>query len=113
MTVLDFSPTQKPAPQTRFEELFRLWPRKEKKPLAHAKYDAILQGLRTRTLDKDSGQYVELELAATEDEIIQGCKAYLDTQRKTGSGQYGYKDDAKYIPYLCQFLNQGRWIDHL
>lgn len=98
---------------TRFEEVWRVWPVKAKKVLAEARYQAIVNGLKTRTLDKDSGQFVEIAVEATEDEIIQGCLAYLKSQKKTGSGAFGYKDDGKYIPYLSTFLNQGRFMDHL
>jgi hypothetical protein len=55
-----------PAPvaePSRFEELWKLWPNKAKKPLARAKYDAIVKGgFKTRTLDKDSGLFMEIEL---------------------------------------------------
>ncbi len=105
-----FPAPQKPV-QTQFEALWQLWPRRERKALAMAKYDAILRGMRTKTHDKDSGTFVEIDLAATEDEIIAGAEAYLLTQKATGSGSYGYKDGGKFIPYLCYWLNQGRWMD--
>lgn len=102
------------AEPSRFEELWRIWPRREKKPMAQAKYEAIVaKGLRTRTLDKDSGQFVDLDLAASADRIIEGAKAYLKSQKKTGSGEFGYKDDGKFIPYLSTWLNGGRWEDWL
>ncbi len=97
---------------TRFEEVWKLWPVKAKKPLAKAKYDAIVRGgFKTRTLDKDSGMYVDIEVEAGEEEIVAGIKAYLDSQidRKT----FRMKDDGKYVPHLATFLNQGRFLDHL
>lgn len=101
-----------PAPAGDFEAIWRIWPNKAKKVLAKAKYEAILRGgFRTRTLDKDSGQYVEIELDASPDDILAGVKAYLQSQRATGSGQFGYKDDGRFIPHLATFLNQGRWED--
>lgn len=100
-----------PLVESRFNELWSMWPQKAKKPLARAKYEAILKGLRTRTLDKDSGQFVELDLQASESEIIEGAKKYLLTQKNTASGSYGYRDGGKYIPYLSTFLNGGRWED--
>lgn len=109
-------PTQE-APQeavgARFEELWKLWPNKAKKPLARAKYRLILQGGQTRTLDKDSNEYVTIELEGTEDQIIEGCRKYLETQKATGSGAFGYKDGGKWIPHLATFLNQGRHEDFL
>lgn len=97
---------------SRFEEIWAAWPNKSKKPLARAKYEAILKGgYDTRTLDKDSGQYIPIQLSATEDMILAGVKKYLDTQldRKT----YRWKDEGKYIPHLATWLNQGRWEDVL
>jgi hypothetical protein len=99
-----------PAPAGDFEAIWKLWPNKAKKVLAKAKYDAILKGgFKTRTLDKDSGQYVEIELAASPDEILAGVKAYVTAQvdRRT----FKLKDDGKFIPHLATFLNQGRWED--
>lgn len=93
-----------------FEAVWKLWPNKAKKIIAKAKYDAILRGgFRTRTLDKDSGQYVDIELAATPDDILAGVRAYIDAQidRRT----YKLRDDGRFIPHLATFLNQGRWED--
>jgi len=97
-----------------FEALWKIWPRREKKVLAKAKYEAILRGrFSTRTLDKDSGQYVGIELDGTADQIMAGAKAYLESQKAKGSGAYGYVDGGKWIPHLATFLNQGRWEDWL
>lgn len=97
---------------SRFEEIWKLWPNKAKKVIAKAKYDAILRGgFKTRTLDKDSGQYVDIELEATADAILAGVKAYVSAQIDTRT--YRLKDDGKFIPHLATFLNQGRWEDWL
>jgi hypothetical protein len=102
-----------PAPSL-FEEVWKMWPNKSKKVLAKAKYDAILRGrFRTKTLDKDSGQYVDIELAADHERIVAGVAAYLKTQKATGSGAFGYIDGGKWIPHLATFLNQGRYEDWL
>jgi hypothetical protein len=104
-------PTSTPS-QNRFEEVWKIWPNKAKKPLAKARYEAILRGpFKTRTMDKDSGQFVEIEVTGTEDEMVAGIKAYLAAQvdKKT----YRMKDDGKYIPHLSTFLNQGRFADLL
>lgn len=95
-----------------FEAVWKIWPNKAKKVLAKAKYDAILKGgFRTRTLDKDSGQYVDIELAATPDSILLGAKAYIDSQFDRST--YRFKDDGKFIPHLATWLNGGRWEDWL
>lgn len=39
------------APVGDFEALWKIWPRREKKMLAKAKYEAILKGCRSRTFD--------------------------------------------------------------
>lgn len=65
------------------------------------------------SVEKDSGQYVELELQATADRILKGAKAYLESQKAKGSGAFGYVDGGKWIPHLSTFLNGGRWEDWL
>lgn len=101
---------QKEALDKAFEEVWKNYGNKAKKPLAKAKFLAIVKGgFKTRTLDKDSGSYVDIELEATADEILQGVKRYMVSQidRKT----YTIKDGGKFIPHLSTFLNQGRWMD--
>lgn len=93
-----------------FEEFWKVYPRKVGKPLAKAKWDAITgQGLKTRTLDKDSGTYVEIELCATPDEILAGAKIFREQQFVPGS--YKLKDDGKFIPHPSTWLNRGQWMD--
>lgn len=106
MTVLPFP---KPEPNTSFEALWKFWPNKSKKPLARAKYEQILQGMHTRTLDKDSGTYVEIELQATEAEIMAGAKAFISNQ--IDKNTYRLRDDGRFIPHLATWLNGGRWMD--
>lgn len=104
-----------PAPvvePSRFEELWKVWPKKDGKAIARAKFEAIVKGgFRSKTLDKSSGQFMELELSAATDQIITGAKAYLQSQKKTGSGNYGYKDDGKFIPHLATWLGRAGWED--
>ncbi len=109
MTVTPLFPSPNEASQSRFEECWKAWPNKAKKPLARARYEAVLKGLKTRTLDRDSGQFVELDLKATEDEILAGIKAYLKSQIDPKT--YRFKDDGKYIPMLSVWINGGRWED--
>jgi hypothetical protein len=113
--VLHLFPEPAPvAEPSRFEEIWRIWPNRAKKVVAKAKYDAIIRGgFQTRTLDRDSNSYVEIELAGDHDRILAGVKAYLQSQKASGSGAYGYIDGGKWIPHLATFLNQGRWEDWL
>ena len=98
--------------QDRFEEFWRAYPKRVGKPIAKAKFDAITSaGLKTRTLDKDSGTFVEIELRATPQELIEGAKRYYERNRLAGTGRFGFKDDGKYLLHPATFLNQGRWLD--
>lgn len=99
------------AKQSRFDELWKTWPNKQKKPLARAKYEAIIRDgtLKTRTFEKDSNSYVEIEISGTEDEIIAGAEAYMSTQIDRNT--YKLKDGGRFIPMLSSWLNQGRWTD--
>ena len=93
-----------------FDCFWREYPKKVGKPLAKAKFDAITgPGLKTRTLDRDSGTYVEIELHATADELIAGAKRYYDAQIDRNT--YGLKDGGKFTLHPSSFLNQGRWMD--
>lgn len=111
--VLRLFPTPKPAADAElaFEEVWKLWPNKAKKPLARAKFLAICKGCITRTLDRDSGQYMEIELSSTHDEILAGIKAYLNSQ--VDKTTYKLKDNGRFIPHLSTFLNGGRYEDFL
>lgn len=107
MTVTALFPQQ--AQDTRFLELWTRWPkdRRTKKPATRAKYEAVLHGVQTRTLDRDSGLYIDIYLKATEEEILAGAKDYLSAQIDPNT--YKLKDGGKYIPELCTWLNRGMW----
>lgn len=100
------------APQGDFEALWKVWRRKDGKAVARVKYLEIIRGgYRTRTLDKSSGMFVEMELAANPEQILAGAKAYMDSQldKKT----FRLKDDGKFIPWLQTWLGRGGWEDWL
>lgn len=98
------------AEPSRFEEVWKHWPRKDGKAVARSKFDAIVAGgFQSRTLDKSSGQYLELELSATAEQIIDGVKAYVDSQ--IDKRTYRFKDDGRFIPHLATWLGAGRWMD--
>lgn len=105
---------RQPEPQVdlneAFEAFWKAYPRRVGKPLAKAKFAQIVNGgLKTRTLDKDSGQYVEIELTATPDELIAGAKRYYDTQLDRNT--FSLKDGGKFTCHPATWLNQGRWLD--
>lgn len=104
---------QAPEPNS-FDELWLHFPpfRRDKKALCRARWDAITgDGLQTRTLDKDSGQYVEIFLKATPEEIIAAAKHYDVRMRGTGTERFTYKDGGKFCVSLAVWLNQGRFLD--
>jgi len=99
-----------PDASDRFDEFWKEFPKKVGKPLAKAKWDQITNGgMTTRTLDKDSGNYVTLKLQATAEEIISAAKRYDDKQRDKNT--YKLKDDGRYTCNPATWLNQGRWMD--
>lgn len=104
---------EEPAPVavSRFDEVWKLWPRKDGKAVARAKYEAIVRGgFRTKTLDKSSGMFLDMELGATADEIIAGAKAYVQSQIDRNT--YRLKDDGKFIPHLATWLGRAGWEDY-
>lgn len=108
--VRNLFPTDTEAAQDRFDEFWKHFPKRVGKPLARAKWNAITgPGLKTKTLDRDSGGYVEIELQATPEELIEGAKRYRSTQidRQT----YDLKDGGKFTCHPSTWLNQGRWMD--
>ena len=99
-----------PAPVT-FEDFWQNCPKRCDKALARLKWDAITgpNGLHTRMLDRDSGQYVEIELRATPEEILAGMKKYRDTQIDRNT--WKLKDGGKFTCHPATWLNRGRWMD--
>ncbi len=105
-----FSIAQPATAAASFDEFWRMYPRRVGKPLARAKWEAITNGgLQTRTLDKDSGQFVEIELQATPEELIAGAKRYRDAQIDRTT--FKLKDGGRFICHPATWLNQGRWED--
>lgn len=111
--VMPLFPEQpRPKAESRFEEFWKAYPKKVGKPIAKVKFDQIVNGgLQTRTLDKDSGQFVDIELEATADEIIEAAKKYRSSQIDRNT--FTLKDGGKYIPHPATWLNQGRFWDDL
>lgn len=111
--VAQLFPDATEAPQeavgARFEEWWALVPKKVGKPLAKAKYMQVLKGCETRTIDRDSGEYVTIELKATEQELIDGMRRYVDSliDRNT----FKRKVEDRYLVHPSTWINQGRWQD--
>lgn len=103
-----------PAPvakkESRFAEFWAAYPKHTQKALARAKYEAIIRGsFKTKTRDKDSGGFMDIELEATEEELIEGAKRYMESliDKRT----YKRTIEDKFIPAAAVWLNQGRWLD--
>lgn len=91
-----------------FETFWKHYPRKVGKALAKARWNAIIEGGTTRTLDRDSGQYVALELKATAEEMLAGLKAW---KAANTNFQGDFLIEEKYIPHASTWLNRGMWMD--
>ena len=91
----------------KFDEFWKHCAKKIGKPLCRVKWDAITgDGLKTKTLDKDSGTFVEINLQATPEELIKGMKKYNEQQ--TDPQTYKLRE---YTCMTSTWLNQGRWMD--
>lgn len=114
--VVDLFQASKPVTDTSpevdaaFNEIWKLWPRKEGKVLAKARFLSIVQGCTTKTLEKDSGSYIQIQLHGTPEAILAAAKAYLASQ--VDKNTYTMKDGGKFIPHLNTWLNRGRFMDH-
>lgn len=100
----------RPSPEPGFDEFWKLYPCKREKVLCRMKWDAITNGgLKTRMLDRSTGEFVQVELAATAAEILAGLKAFIaKIPRKPNSYEYL---EPQFIPHPITWLNRGRWVD--
>ncbi len=112
---LELGSTDEDYLRAKFEEFWTWYPLKKGKAKARALFMKITAqgGYSTRTLDKDSGAYLELHLEAIPDEIIEAAKAFYKTfPRKGGTDSSTYYTlDTTYCPHATTWLNQGRWED--
>jgi hypothetical protein len=93
-----------------FEEFWKNFPKKVGKPIAKAKFKEIVtKGLKTRTLDRDSGQYVDIELEATPQEIIDGAKRYA--RSLIDMNTFKRKVEDKFVLHPSTYLNRGSWMN--
>ena len=92
-----------------FEDFWERFPpsRRGSKPIAQAKWNAITNGgLNTKTKDNDSGEFVEVFLQATPEEILDGLKEYI----KQRTDAETYKVETKFFALASTFLNRGYWM---
>ena len=100
-------------PEADFEAFWALVPseRKRGKAMCRALFNQITRpgGRSTRTLMRDSGQYVELHLEASPREIIDGWRRYIVGQIDKNNG-FRLRDGGKYTLLPATFLNRGEWM---
>lgn len=112
--VYELFPSQQEKPRedlnAAFERFWSIYPKRTQKALAKAKFMAICRGsFKTKTRDKDSGGFMDIELDASAEEIIEGAKRYMDSLIDKVTWKRKIED--KYIPAAAVWLNQGRWLD--
>ena len=94
-----------------FDEWWSLQFHKTEKPLCKVKFDAITspRGYHTRMMDKTTGEYVEIHLQATPEEILEAQKR----QNKAFFERHGYANEheKQFMRRPKQWLNQGGWLD--
>ena len=86
------------------------------KAMCRAKFEMITgpAGMRTRNLDKDSGEYISVHLQAAPSQIIKGWRRYLQ-EMATPDTKWGptnkmkFKDGGLYVRRPATFLNRGGW----
>ncbi len=99
------------AVDAEFELLWRSWPVKNGKAVARAKFQGIVKGhFHTKTLDKSSNTFFDMELSASPEQIMAGAKAYLASQ--VDKNTYRLKDEGRYIPQLGTWLGRAAWEDY-
>ena len=102
-----------------FREFWKIYPRREGKAVAKAKFMQICrpQGLATRTTCRDSGQIIFLEHQATAQEIIEGAKRFRKKfidPRKCRVDDYDnpvFNENLQFCPHAATWLNRGQWED--
>ena len=98
-------------PEPAFDDWWQLQHHKIGKVICQAKWNAITseEGYHTRTLDKSTGEYFDIHLKASPQEIIEGQKRQNRAFYETHG--YGKCEEQKYLRRPQQWLNQGGWLD--
>lgn len=98
------------ADNAAFDAFWAAYPKRTGKPLAKAKFMAIIKGgCETKTFEKDSNSYVTINLEGTSEEIVAGAKAY--TRSLIDLNTYKRKIEDRFIPAAAVWLNRGGWMD--
>ena len=98
----------------QFDAFWAACPKKVDKALTRAKFAAITsaQGLKTRTLDRDSGMFIEVHLKAAAAELIKAMRDYAWTQI-VPSTRYDKTpqlvEGGKWTMQPATWLNRGRF----
>lgn len=97
-----------------FEEFWKIYPRRVGKVLAKQKWDAIIgggqRGFKTKTFDRDSNSFVQIQVKASPERIIEGARRYAKTQLDPLT--YKPRDNGRWILHPATWLNRGGWEDH-
>ena len=95
-----------------FDEFWDACPKRVGKSKCRVLFNAITQpgGTTTQSLNRDSGQYMILQLEATPAQLIEAMKAYRKTQYVVVNEKYKLSD---YCLHPLTFLNSGRFEDFL
>ena len=102
-------------PKPEFSAFDRFWkasPKRSDKVLTRRLFDALTSpdGLRTKVLNRDSGQYMEVIYPQVDPEtLIEAMKKYAKTQ--ISKDTYDLIDGGRWTCTPAVFLNRGRWLD--
>ena len=114
-------PSQQPSPlpgpkavdltEPTFDDFWKAYPRKTGKAASRAMWEKITNGgMKTRTLCRDSGNYLDITIQATPREIMAGAEFYRASQMMPDGWQI--RDGGRYVAHPTTWLNQGRWEDY-
>jgi hypothetical protein len=95
--------------EVSFDDWWSLQVHKIGKVICQSKWNAITseQGYHTKMLDKSTGEYVDIHLKATPQEIYDGQKRQNAELFRSQNSQ----DEKQFIRRPQQWLNQGGWLD--
>ena len=102
-----------PKPElSAFDLFWKASPKRSDKVLTRRLFDALTspEGLRTKVLNRDSGQYMEVSYSQVDPEVlVSAMKRYANTQ--INKDTYDLIDGGRWTCTPAVFLNRGRWLD--
>lgn len=94
-----------------FEDFWAAYPKRVGKAKTKVLFDMILKGTKTRTLNRDGGDYIVIEHPpCSVVKLVSAAKAYGDQLPR--NADFSIKDE-QYILHPLTFLNSGRYMDFL